>query len=672
MNPNETRMKHALHFAVAALSLAPVLSLTKAEAQPLVRAPMFGNNGGKSVEIQAGTDIGIRHALLPDGKLLLGGGGYDINCNCFHIALVKMDTLCGKLDASFGNGGTIGHVFDQRSTLRDMVVLPNGKILACGQNAPDNSLSEQVAAVYRFNADGSPDLTMNGTAWRTDRFNTANTCINNAILPLNNGRFYTTGSFSGSSFGFGVMRYLEDGSLDLSYSDDGKAWTNFGGALDTPISHDALLLPDSSVLVIGSASSSFGQPRQLIMVHFNADGTIDNGFGTNGLILTGISILEEPRAHAELLPDGNLLIGATPPQSAYGLLVARFTSNGQIDPSFGVDGISLVDISANSDYAYSMQVMPDGSIFQFGSIGALSSYIVKRTVNGQLDASFGTNGVYTIPPVTVDMSIRGGLMLGAGRMLAYGSNANEMIAVKLTNDPADGLFADLGPDTAVCAGTPFALDAGFPGSTYAWSIQSNGTTGTQQTFNTLSISATYRVTITNTLGCTDRDTIQMQVVQPPSIPLIVPENDYLYAQGFGDFQWYLNGEPILGADIEIWTPQENGTYTVSTTVGACSSFSPPYEVLTVGMTERDNNGELSAFPNPSEGIFTVHLPPGSGSSTIELIDPLGRKIGLGAKYPAAQGSLLRQIDLSGHATGVYTIRVVSEGGQQTTLRLVKR
>ncbi len=56
---------------------------------------MSGDHRGKSVHIQASTDIDISSGLLQDGKLLLGDGDCVINSNCFPIALVKLDTLCG-------------------------------------------------------------------------------------------------------------------------------------------------------------------------------------------------------------------------------------------------------------------------------------------------------------------------------------------------------------------------------------------------------------------------------------------------------------------------------------------------------------------------------------------------------------------------------------------------
>ena len=386
----------------------------QSHAQNPVAATMFGTNGTLSVDIQTGTDIAIRHALLPDGKLLLAGGGFDTNCNCSHIALLKLDTLCGKFDATFGTGGKIGHLFDQHSVLTDMAVLPNGKILACGQNAPNNSPSEQVGAVYRFNSDGSPDLTMNGTGWRTDRFDAVSSGIHRAILPLNGGRFYAGGSSSsnanGGADGVGVMRFLSDGSLDLSFNGDGKTWSDFAGVPQLPGVHSALLLADSSVLVIGTAAVTSGGPRQLILARFDAEGNAFLGFGTNGLVWTTINTFEGvPQHRAHLLADGKILVGASGTAAGQEFLTARFLSSGELDVTYGTNGISGANPSPVPESAYGLDVLPDGSSLQIGGDGGfVGSYMVKRTPSGQLDTGFGTNGIFSIPQ-TNGLVVWGGL-----------------------------------------------------------------------------------------------------------------------------------------------------------------------------------------------------------------------------------------------------------------------
>lgn len=633
---------------------------------------MFGLDGRLSVDVLAGTDIAIRHALLPDGKLLLAGGGFDTNCNCSHISLLKLDTLCGKFDATFGTGGKIGHLFDQHSVLTDMAVLPNGKILACGQNAPDNSPSNQIGAVYRFNSDGSPDLTMNGTAWRTDRFDDVSSGIHKAILPLNSGRFYAVGNSSsntnGGVDGVGIMRFLANGSLDPSYNGDGKTWTDFGGLPFQPSVHSALLLADSSVLIVGTAAVTSGGSRQLILARFDSDGNAFPGFGTNGLVWTTINTIDGASQHrAFLLADGKILVGASGTVAAQEFLTARFLDSGELDVNYGTNGISGASPTPVSEAAYGLDVLPDGSSLQIGGDGGfVGSYVVKRTPDGQLDTGFGATGVFSIPQTT-GLVVWGGLATAAGRWITYGKrNATDMAVLKHTTDPAQGLFANLGPDITECAG--LILDAGFPGSTYLWS-----TNATEQTI-VVNTSGTYRVSITDVESCTDRDTIAVQVLQLPPVPEVIEEGPYLFAIASGDFQWYLNGEPIPGATEGELTAEENGSYTVSVTnSNGCTSFSDAIVVLTVSVTE-SSFAEAHVFPNPASDHLYVQLPHNrsTGYQLVSLVDNAGRivlrtSLRSGVEVP-------QRIDLSKVVSGSYAL-VVDGGMDHRTIdpiRIVKQ
>ncbi|MCB9235802.1 MAG: T9SS type A sorting domain-containing protein [Bacteroidia bacterium] len=74
-------------------------------------------------------------------------------------------------------------------------------------------------------------------------------------------------------------------------------------------------------------------------------------------------------------------------------------------------------------------------------------------------------------------------------------------------------FQNLGPDTAICQGQNLVLNAGYPGSVYAWS-----TSATTQTLTVIN-AGNYSVTVTNGFGCQDADTIQVGVNPVPVFDL---------------------------------------------------------------------------------------------------------------------------------------------------------
>ena len=617
-------MKHTITLLAASLWANTVVF-----GQNFQPAPMFGTSGAKSVEILAGEDRLIRGQLLPDGKYLAAGGGFDNGCNCSHISLLKLDTLCGALDPTFGNGGAIGLIFDQRSSLFDMAVMSDGRILACGENAPNNYVSTQVGSVYRLNANGTPDLTMNGTGWRNDRFDAVSSGYNTAVFPLLGDRFCTVGmsywNGNGGALGFGIMRYDAAGAFDLNYSGDGLVWYP---AADLRSAETALFLPDSSIIAI----HGFGPgTTTLHMAKFLSDGTLDPAFGNGGQMLSTVTFENNPyrRLRAALAPDGRFLIGGTT-ADALEQWVARFMPDGSLDTSYGTSGISLCNPTTGADYGLGLQLMDDGSTLQFGYSTTNVSLVVKRTPAGQLDAGFGTNGVLTIPALVSEMNINGGTMINDGSILVHGVGvwpAWSALIVKLTTDPSAGLFADLGPDTGFCPGGAVVLDAGFPGSTYQWNMSFQNL-GTTQTI-TASSGGAYNVTITDAQGCTDRDTINVTAWPAPSIPEIFFEDNMLYTWAIEGIQWYLDGEPIPDANYEFWFPQANGSYTVSSTaLNGCTSTSLPFPVLSVGIVDHDpSDTRLTIAPNPitETSVLTFHSDAANRLS-IRIHDATGRLV----------------------------------------------
>ena len=67
-------------------------------------------------------------------------------------------------------------------------------------------------------------------------------------------------------------------------------------------------------------------------------------------------------------------------------------------------------------------------------------------------------------------------------------------------------------------------------------------------------------------------------------------------------------------------------------------------------------GALSVFPNPSVGMFTVHVPAGISGGSITVMDVTGKVIATNAAQAGAQA-----IDLGSAAAGTYTVQLTSGG-----------
>lgn len=609
--------------------LIPLLCLCPgSHGQDLLPTTVFGTNGATNTDIGTGADIVIRHALQPDGKLLLGTY---LSGTGLHIGLMRIDTACGALDASFGTGGKSVHIFELKSTLLDLTVLPDGRILCSGVNSSSSSTSSSVGSIYRFNSDGTPDLTFNGTGWRADRFDANSGGANAAVVLAPTGGYYTVGvstfNNSGGVNGFGVMRYLEDGTLDNTFSADGKAWLPPPAPFFYIRCETGLLLADGSVLNIGGVGNDI-DPYQICLTKFLPSGEPDLTFGTGGQIVTSVAYSEanlQRRISAVLLPDGRFLLGVRSVDQR--AMVACFMPDGSLDLDYGTDGISEMDPTTGNDIANGLQLLPDGGTVQFGSSGSGSGhYMVKRNAEGQPEALFGSNGVVLIPDITGDQYIGGGVMLNDHSAIVYGADGfptEVALAIKMTEDPNVGRFADLGPDAGLCPGSSITLDAGVPGSSYLWN--NNSTAPTLE----VSVGGTYHVAITNTAGCTDRDTVEISAFTAPPVPTIESDGAGLVTDASSQIQWLLDGEAIPDATDPSYTPIENGVYTVSDTgENGCGSLSLPFTLLNVGIPGTGaSNMDLHVNPNPVVGQATLNFVLGESMAvTLELRDALGRLI----------------------------------------------
>lgn len=128
-------------------------------------------------------------------------------------------------------------------------------------------------------------------------------------------------------------------------------------------------------------------------------------------------------------------------------------------------------------------------------------------------------------------------------------------------------------DASICNGAPLPLlDAGNPGSTYQWFLNSNPIAGaTDQTYQTTQ-AGNYSVVV-GSGSCEGTGDMDLVIVDNPVVTLtnidqcITAPFQALDAGNPGaSYQWYENGNPIPGATSQTYTPSQAGTYSVDVTV----------------------------------------------------------------------------------------------------------
>ena len=162
---------------------------------------------------------------------------------------------------------------------------------------------------------------------------------------------------------FGVLRYLPNGSLDTGFGSGGFAQfipASVGGQTSLEVTTRALALqPDGQIVVVGDVSSLSGQVVDVGVARFNANGSVDTGFGTDGAVTTPVfapsaGFADEVTDAVLIQSNGDILLGTSASQTTYHSevttgAVLRYTAAGVLDPSFGSGGVvvsgSLGDVT---------------------------------------------------------------------------------------------------------------------------------------------------------------------------------------------------------------------------------------------------------------------------------------------------------------------------------------
>ena len=328
----------------------------------------FGTNG--FVVTDFGADEAVNGlAVQPDGKIVAVGGTTNNGLNISDVAVARYNPD-GSLDPTFGVGGKVITDFNTGYELANSVIIqPDGKIVVAGitrliANSPDSYLF-----LVRYQVNGSLDITFgNGGRTITDVPGTpANTAMSDEegfdIQQQPDGKLVVVGQASnGGPSTWVTARYSPDGILDTATFGAGLGYVTgpLGSAARSAIQ------PDGKIVVTGYSPLGFETVR------YNTDGTIDATFGNAGIALTQFSAGSTDIAQAvTLLNNGKILVvGTTTLQNNTDFALARYNADGTPDTSFGTNGKRITNfISSSDDSPHDVIILPDGRVYLAGRTG---------------------------------------------------------------------------------------------------------------------------------------------------------------------------------------------------------------------------------------------------------------------------------------------------------------
>lgn len=213
-----------------------------------------------------------------------------------------------------------------------------------------------------------------------------------------------------------LTRYMPDGTLDLSFGDQGVVYLEFPPpnrppALKLPstnvesneysprlqrlelLSYRATPLANGKILLTGlinEPENPFFDVYFSILARLNADGSFDVEFNGKGYIHLGLTN-NFVDSHVPL-PDGKILIGGhinRSPNTQYLGFVGRYLEGGTPDLSFGTNGYVYLPEVLGTGNIRAMALHRDGKIIVGGNVGPrMSGILFSLTPQGHADPDF--------------------------------------------------------------------------------------------------------------------------------------------------------------------------------------------------------------------------------------------------------------------------------------------
>jgi len=194
-----------------------------------------------------------------------------------------------------------------------------------------------------------------------------------------------------------VLRYNADGSLDGGFGNGGVVIRAVSSGWD--LSGSVLIQPDGKIVVGGNAWT--GSTYDFIALRYNADGTPDNSFGSGGMAFFPVGGSQDNAWDCTLQSNGKILLtGPVHNGNNYDFGLARLNPDGSLDGGFGSGGRVITQMGAADDLSWSCTVQSDGNILVAGRsvVGAVPAFALMRYLpNGAPDNSFGADGKVFTP-----------------------------------------------------------------------------------------------------------------------------------------------------------------------------------------------------------------------------------------------------------------------------------
>ncbi|HOY48021.1 MAG TPA: T9SS type A sorting domain-containing protein [Flavobacteriales bacterium] len=540
-------------------------------------------------------------------------------------------------DTLFGESGYVSALNVGNSEVMTILQQPDNKIIVGGHNY-DFGCNCHYIDMIRTDACGMIDSTfgINGIVHYT--FEQRNLGFNYKLQP--DGKILVVGVQSDGNNGSQqypfIARFNSNGTPDTTFGDHGSRKINSIGACEFL---NVYLLDEGKLLCTGGPTNYSN-----VIMQFDSTGNVDPTFGNNGVVQHSIpaginffnSFFSMMRTDGKIISVAPAWMGGDFRQA----VLSCFDTQGELDTTFGNQGFFIdYDFYIANGFKYAIQ-SDDKVIIAQQNTTETAMNIRRYNTNGSVDTTYGNGGTVSIPAPNSPSRIQF-LTLLANDDVIIGYQENGDVP-KYKKVDVNGLEV-----------TDFTLNGGS-----SFQFPTNDDKG--------------RVALTTSSGemviAGSQNSFSLtRFIANTSIPNITISGVTLNSN-VGNlestFQWFLNGNLIANETSSSIEISQNGMYTVEVTNAWGCNTSDQLEVINLG-EESISSIKFSVFPNPAEQILTIQSKDNTLIS-IRIFDVSGKLI-----KSETSNATFTNIKVDEFTSGLYFLEIKSEN-QITQTKFIKK
>jgi len=369
------------------------------------------------------------------------------------------------------------------------------------------------------------------------------------------------------------------------YQWDGNAWVQKGADLNGAYEDDnfgrAISMPDGNTLAVSSKGNIF-EPGEVYIYEW-----IDDAWQQKGSTIVGEAAFDLS-GHAISMPSPNCIAVGSTQNAGNGFQAGHvriFEWDGAdwIQKGLDIDGEAAENLSGNA------VSMPD-----------------------ELTVAIGAN-----------WNSDNGTFAGHVRVYRWNGNAwlqdGDDIDGEAEQDQS-GYAVDMPNSSTLAIGAFFNSGNGFgAGHVRVFSLCDNGSSDVitacdeytwmdGNTYTESNNSATW--VLPNALGCDSLITLDLTINSVFDLGITLNENTIEASNENASYAWLDCDNDfafIPGENGQFFTPTSNGNYALQLTENNCVAITDCLAITTIGMLESDFSSQISVFPNPNDGNFSIDL-----------------------------------------------------------------